>query len=48
MSRIFDILNMAAENAQVISFTCREQLFEGLGGQQLSLEPARSDEITSA
>ena len=48
MGRIFDILNMAARNVQVIVFTCREQLFEGLGGRQLSLEPARSEELASA
>ena len=48
MSRIFDILNMAARNVQVIAFTCREQLFEGLGGRQLSLEPAPSGELASA
>ena len=48
MGRIFDILNMAARNVQVIVFTCREQLFEGLGGRQLSLEPAGSEELTSA
>ena len=48
MGRIFDILNMAARNVQVIVFTCREQLFEGLGGQHLSLEPAGSEELASA
>ena len=48
MSRIFDILNMVARNVQVIVFTCREQLFEGLGGRQLSLEPARDEELASA
>ena len=48
MGRIFDILNMAARNVQVIVFTCREQLFEGLGGRQLSLEPAGSQELASA
>ncbi len=48
MSRIFDILNMAARNVQVVVFTCREQLFEGLGGRQLSLEPARSEDLASA
>ena len=48
MGRIFDILNMAARNVQVIVFTCREQLFEGLGGRQLSLEPAGSEELASA
>ena len=48
MGRIFDILNMAAGNVQVIVFTCREQLFEGLGGRPLTLEPAGSDELASA
>ena len=48
MSRIFDILNMAARNVQVIVFTCREQLFEGLGGRQLKLEPGGSEELASA
>ena len=48
LGRIFDILNMAARNVQVIVFTCREQIFEGLGGRQLSLEPAGSEELPSA
>ena len=48
MSRMFDILNMAARNIQVIIFTCREQLFEELGGRQLSLRPRSSDELVSA
>ena len=48
MGRIFDILNMAARNVQVIVFTCREQLFEGLGGRQLSLASASSEELASA
>ena len=48
MSRIFGILNMAARNVQVIAFTCREQVFGGLGGRQLSLKPARSEELASA
>ena len=48
MGRIFDIFNMAARNVQVIVFTCREQLFEGLGGLQLLLEPARSEELASS
>ncbi|MCY4584801.1 MAG: AAA family ATPase [Bryobacterales bacterium] len=48
MGRIFDILNMASRNVQVIVFTCREQLFEGLGGRQLSLEPECSEELASA
>ena len=48
MSRMFDILNMAARNVQVIIFTCREQLFEELGGKQLSLLPGSSEELVSA
>ena len=48
MNRIFDILNMAAQNVQVIVFTCREQLFENLGGRHLSLEPAGGEELASA
>lgn len=48
MSRIFDILNTTANQVQVIVFTCREQLFEGLGGQQLNLVDADSDELISA
>ena len=48
MGRIFDILNMAARNIQVIVFTCREQLFDRLGGRQLSLEPAGQEDLTSA
>ena len=48
MSRMFDILNMAARNVQVVIFTCREQLFEELGGRQLSLQPGSSEELVSA
>lgn len=48
MSRMFDILNMAARKVQVIILTCREQLFEELGGRQLSLQPADSEELISA
>lgn len=48
MSRMFDILNMAARNVQVIVLTCREQLFEGLGGRQLSLQAGSSEELISA
>lgn len=48
ISCMFDILSMAARKVQVLIFTCREQLFEGLGGRELSLVPARSDELTSA
>lgn len=45
---MFDILNDAAKDVQVLIFTCREQFFEGLGGQHLSLEPADLEELMSA
>ena len=47
MSRMFDILNMAAQNIQVIIITCREQL-EELGGRLLSLQPGISEELVPA
>lgn len=46
--RMFDILNVAAQDVQVLIFTCREQLFEELGGQHLLLEPADPEELMSA
>ena len=48
MSRMFDILNMTARNVQVITLTCREQLFEELGGNPLSLTAANTEELLSA
>lgn len=48
MSRMFDILDMAARNVQVVVLTYREQLFEGLGGRQLALEAGSSEELISA
>lgn len=48
MNRMFDILNMAARNVQVVIFTCREQLFEELGGRQLSLQAGSAEELQSA
>ena len=48
MSRMFDILNMAARNVQVIILTCREQLFEDLGGQPLSLAAGTAEDLVSA
>ena len=48
MSRVFDILNTAAQNVQVINFTCTEQLFDEFGGRQLSLRPGSSEELVSA
>jgi DNA repair exonuclease SbcCD ATPase subunit len=46
--RMFDILNMAAQKMQVIIFTCREQVFEEMGGRQLSLKPGKAEELRSA
>mgnify|MGYP006268855753 FL=1 len=48
MGRMFDILNMVGQQVQIIVFTCREQLFEGVGGRQLSLKTASGDELVSA
>jgi uncharacterized protein YhaN len=48
MSRMFDILNVAGRNVQIIILTCREQLFEGLGGRQLSLQAGSNEELLSA
>jgi uncharacterized protein YhaN len=48
MGRMFDILNMAAQRVQIIVFTCREQLFEGIGGRHLSLEEVAEKDLESA
>lgn len=48
MKNMFDILNTSAKNIQVLIFTCREQLFEGIGGHFLSLETENSEELMSA
>ena len=48
MRRMFDILNMAARKVQIIILTCREQLFEELGGKPLTLKSAGSEELVSA
>lgn len=48
MARMFDILNMAAKNVQVLILTCREQLFEELGGRPLLLMAGTSEELLSA
>ena len=48
MGRMFDILNMVASHVQIIVLTCREQLFEGVGGRQLSLQVAKGEELISA
>lgn len=48
IGRMFDILNMAARNTQILILTCREQLFEGLGGQPLSLQAGDTEALISA
>ena len=48
MDRMFDILNMSAKNIQVLIFTCREQLFEGIGGCHLLLETGDPEALMSA
>ena len=48
MERMFDILNMVANKVQIIVLTCREQLFEGVGGHHLSLQPGDAEALVSA
>lgn len=48
IKRMFDILNMAARHVQILVFTCREQVFEDLGGKPLALRPGGADELMSA
>ncbi len=48
MRLMFDILSHAAQRVQVLVFTCREQLFEGLGAHQLQLASADPESLRSA
>ncbi|GJL86582.1 AAA family ATPase [Hyphomonas sp. KY3] len=48
MDRMFDILNMVGQQVQIIVLTCREQLFEGVGGKHLSLKAVNSEDLVSA
>ncbi len=48
MQLMFDILSHAARRVQIVVFTCREQLFEGLGAHQLQLTPADPESLRSA
>lgn len=48
MGRMFDILNMVAKQVQIVVLTCREQLFEGVGGRHLSLKAKNGEELSSA
>ncbi len=48
MKLMFDILSHAAQRVQILVFTCREQLFEGLGAHQLQLAQADPESLRSA
>ena len=48
MQTMFDILNVAARRVQIIVFTCRAQLFEGLGAERLTLKQGDPEELRSA
>ena len=48
MRLMFDILSHAAQRVQILVFTCREQLFEGLGAHQLQLASADPESLRSA
>ena len=48
MRLMFDILSHAAQHVQIVVFTCREQLFEGLGAHQLQLASGDPESLRSA
>ena len=48
MGLMFDILSHAARRVQILIFTCREQLFEGLGAHQLQLAAVDPESLRSA
>ena len=48
MRLMFDILSHAAQRVQILVFTCREQLFDGLGAHQLQLVPVDPESLRSA
>ena len=48
MGLMFDILSHAAQRVQILVFTCRAQLFEGLGAHQLQLASADAESLRSA
>ena len=48
MGLMFDILSHAAKRVQILIFTCREQLFEGLGAHQPRLSAADPESLRSA
>lgn len=48
MRLMFDILSHTARRVQIVVFTCREQLFEGLGAHHLQLASADTESLRSA
>ena len=48
MRLMFDILSHAAQRVQIVVFTCREQLFEGLGAHQSQLTSIDRESLRSA
>ncbi len=48
MGLMFDILSHAAQRVQILVFTCREQLFEGLGAHQLQIASVDAESLRSA
>ena len=48
MMLMFDILSHAARRLQIVVFTCREQVFEGLGAHKVQLAPADPESLRSA
>ena len=48
MRLMFDVLSHAAQRVQIVVFTCREQLFEGLGAHQLHLASGDPESLRSA
>ncbi len=48
MERMFDILTVASRRVQILILTCREQLFENVGGHTLSLRSGDPEELISA
>ena len=48
MELMFDILAHAAKRVQILIFTCREQLFDGLGARKLQIAKVDPESLRSA
>ena len=48
IDRMFDILSAASKRLQIVILTCREQLFESLGGHKPSLVAGDQEDLQSA